>query len=537
MLARRSSRFALPALLAVVSFGLGGCFLNETDGWLWDTSVVGRWENTPTVVPILERIDVVESDTGEFVDVSSVTPEDLLPEPNPYRIGPGDGVVIEIQDIVQPGRPEHYENLVDSQGYLEIPQLGRIQAAGRTQSELRAAIEQAIIDANLDTAPLVTVQIPGQRGTTFSVFGAIQSPARYSIPYPEYRLLEALTDAGGLSPLIENVYVIRQVPLSESVTEGVQPTAPPRSTPGIPSSQPRNPRSPKQDAEDLNKLIEELTNENPPKGALRPGSGLSAMSSSTTTRSHAPKADGSARALAALDDTEPMIDLDDGTQPPARPESKQPSPRATPGQWVFVEGRWVQVLTSSAVESGGGLPEGPDPLAAGSGDQDLVTQRVIEVPAGPLLQGMAKYNIVIRPGDIIHVPPPEQGVVYALGPGIQRPGTYSLPTSGRLTLSRLVAAAGGWSQIAIPERVDLTRVVGDRGQATIRLNARAIFEGTHPDVRLKADDMLNFGTNFFATPMAIIRNGFRMSYGFGFLLDRNFGNDVFGAPPTNVNGQ
>jgi protein involved in polysaccharide export with SLBB domain len=123
-----------------------------------------------------------------------------------------------------------------------------------------------------------------------------------------------------------------------------------------------------------------------------------------------------------------------------------------------------------------------------------------------------------------------------MGPGIQRPGTYNLPQNGRLTLTRLVAAAGGFSQIATPERVDLTRVVGDRGQATIRLNARAIFEGTHPDVRLKSDDMLNFGTNFFATPMAVIRNGFRMSYGFGFLVDRNFGNDIFGAPPTRIEG-
>jgi len=35
----------------------------------------------------------------------------------------------------------------------------------------------------------------------------------------------------------------------------------------------------------------------------------------------------------------------------------------------------------------------------------------------------------------------------------------------------------------------------------------------------------------------VIRGGLRASYGFGFLLDRNFGNDVFGAPPTNSLGQ
>jgi hypothetical protein len=44
--------------------------------------------------------------------------------------------------------------------------------------------------------------------------------------------------------------------------------------------------------------------------------------------------------------------------------------------------------------------------------------------------------------------------------------------------------------------------------------------------------MVNVGTSFWATPLAVIRGGFRASYGFGFLLDRNFGNDVFGAPPS-----
>ncbi len=76
-------------------------------------------------------------------------------------------------------------------------------------------------------------------------------------------------------------------------------------------------------------------------------------------------------------------------------------------------------------------------------------------------------------------------------------------------------------------------MVGPDRQATIMLDLRAISEGTQPDVFLKPDDHLNVGTNFWALPLAIVRNGLRASYGFGFLLDRNFGNDVFGAPPTN----
>jgi hypothetical protein len=67
----------------------------------------------------------------------------------------------------------------------------------------------------------------------------------------------------------------------------------------------------------------------------------------------------------------------------------------------------------------------------------------------------------------------------------------------------------------------------------MRLNLRAIAEGTQPDLLLKPDDHVNVGTNFWAYPLAIVRHGLRFSYGFGFLVDRNFGNDIFGAPPSN----
>jgi protein involved in polysaccharide export with SLBB domain len=121
-----------------------------------------------------------------------------------------------------------------------------------------------------------------------------------------------------------------------------------------------------------------------------------------------------------------------------------------------------------------------------------------------------------------------------MGGQVARPGVFTLDPLSELTLKRAMVAAGGLNAIGIPERVDLIRRVGEGRQAVVRLNARAIWEGTQPDLMLKPDDVLNFGTNFWATPLAVVRGGFRASYGFGFLLDRNFGNDVFGAPPSNV---
>ena len=54
--------------------------------------------------------------------------------------------------------------------------------------------------------------------------------------------------------------------------------------------------------------------------------------------------------------------------------------------------------------------------------------------------------------------------------------------------------------------------------------------GTQPDVVLKPNDTLNVGTNAIAPFMATIRNAFRLTYGFGFVYDRNFADiDSYGA--------
>ena len=117
---------------------------------------------------------------------------------------------------------------------------------------------------------------------------------------------------------------------------------------------------------------------------------------------------------------------------------------------------------------------------------------------------------------------------------VARPGSFGL--APKLTLTRAIYAGGGLGPTAVPERTDLIRMVGPSQQAMVRLNLRAITEGSQPDVFLRDNDVINVGTNFWAYPLAVLRGGLRGSYGYGFLLDRNFGNDVFGVPPGSVNG-
>jgi hypothetical protein len=218
----------------------------------------------------------------------------------------------------------------------------------------------------------------------------------------------------------------------------------------------------------------------------------------------------------------------------------QPAPVSTGGEstgkssWVYLNGRWVQVRRPGGSSGdtdgllGGGEPVG---LNASAPTGPLFAQKVIKVSLEALFRGDSSYNIVIRPGDVVRIPPPPEGEVYVAGQ-VLRPGSYQLSQSGgAFTVTRAIVAAGGLGEEAIPERVDLVRIVGNNQQAMMRIDLRAMYEGTQPDILLKKDDMINVGSNFWAFPLAVIRNGFRANYGFGFLLDRNFGSDVFGVPP------
>lgn len=512
-LAARAARVTrLAAACGLAAAALAGC---NADSYI-DPSVVGRWEHTPTVVPILERVDVIERDEGEFVEASPVTPEDLIPEVDDYRVGPGDSLFLEIFDFLQPGVATPFERQIDARGSIDLPQIGRVDVYDLTSEEIGERLRERLREEGIIEDALVSVQIVGRRQATFSVYGAIPGVGRYLVPVPDYRLLEAMSEAGGISPIIKTIYVIRQVPLSEDYTRGpgARPMAPP--TRPAPDADGETP-----EGVDLDELIRRLsdpeTEGDNGQPAMLGGEGGPAPVS---------------LAWAQDQDDAPPIDLIEAEAPreprQARDEARPAGP-GDPGSWMFLNGEWVRV--DARRNAADGIPEGEDPLAAAAAE--LVTQRIIEIPTEPLLLGDPRYNIVVRPGDVIRVPTPESGLVYLAGPGISRPGIYSLPTNGRLTLTKAVLAAGGLNGLAIPWRVDLTRMVGPDRQATVRLDVRAIAEGTQPDIFLKPDDMINVGTNFWATPLAVVRGGLRASYGFGFLLDRNFGNDVFGAPPSN----
>lgn len=517
----RCSGTSLSMLAASALVLVGGC--SNTDSYM-DPSVIGRWERTPTIMPVLDRIAAIEDSTGDVVEYTDPTPDDLIPLGQQYRVGSGDILQVTAYDIVDVGRPELYEVTVDNRGAIEIPQLGRITVTEMTTQEIEGALIAAA--RRFVREPLISVRAVQQRQMTFTLVGNTENPGPYLIPKPDYRLLDAITVGGAFNEDIPEIYVIRQVPLSEAM-RGVPPTLPARE-PVKPETQP---------GRSIIDIIKDIAPEpaTPPKPPASeppkaPEGGavldlIDQIAPSTTPPATTPPATppGSPAVFGMRGQPEnqpPAVDLPETRSGPATTPGAAPD--QAPTSWVFLNGKWVQVSRVSAPSV---------PGASASGSEMLVTQRIIRVPMKDLLSGRQAVNIVIRPGDVVRLPVPTSGLVYMTGQ-INRVGPISIPGTGGMTLLRAVDSAGGLSGLAIPERVDLQRMIGRDRQATIRLDLRAIAEQTQPDLLLKPNDRINIGTNFWAVPLAVVRNGFRASYGFGFLLDRNFGNDVFGPPPV-----
>ncbi len=484
----KTARLILSVTLIAGAAQLFGC---EVDSF-FDPSKTGRFEPTATMIPILERLDVIEQEEAPFAAATQVTPEDLLPSDLEYRLTAGDVITVEVLDLVAPGQLTVSTRAISASGMFRLPVIGDVPTAGLTPQEFQDQLFR-IIHETVVLNPVVNVVVERGGGFSYTMYGAVGT-GMFALRRADFRLMEAIALAGGVPPSTKEIYVIRQIPLSEDV----------EFAPGRDDDQAPADREP---PVDVDTLIEQMQQGD--KNGVNPG-----------------LLPQEAQPLVDIDQLEPVRISDRPVVDVEELSTRRQPPLGDPQSGdTFIydqeRGEWIRVRSDEAGEPAQELPAGQAPL---------FVERIIEIPYQKLKNGDSSYNIVVRPHDLIYVKEPLQGFVYIEGE-IFRPGVYGLPPIGRLTLSRLVAAAGGPGPLAIPERVDLTRIVGHNLEATVRLNLGAIRQRTEPDIFLKPMDHIIIGTSWIATPLAIFRNGFRMTYGFGFLLDRNFGNDVFGAPP------
>ena len=134
-----------------------------------------RTENTATVAPG----DVMAITVWENIDQGLLNPQGIGATPLPHV-------------------------KVDERGFIFVPYIGLIRAAGRTLSQLREAIRARLAEMTLN--PQVDVFPVDGQGRVVSVQGRVRTPGLYPIERPTERLLAMLARAGGV---IDDPEVIR----------------------------------------------------------------------------------------------------------------------------------------------------------------------------------------------------------------------------------------------------------------------------------------------------------------------------------------
>lgn len=511
-------------LVGAVVLGVG-CEQWPKNGFL-DPSQVGRFAG-PSLPQNIQNVVSIKDEPLDIEAARDPGPKDLEVIAKDYVIGPGDTVNVTIYELLAEGTESPFLRQVSETGYISLPELPPTKLGGLTSLEAERYVAQQLQQADILRNPRVAVSIIERRHQNWEALGAFVRPGTYQVLRPNFRLMDAISLAGDLQPGIETIYVLRAYDSMESAAQS-QPAAgqSPASVSG--SAAETTP------AAALPGVAQEM-----PSG---PAESAPAAASSPST---APVTPGVSSASQPAVPTEAEVQ---GVMNPAGGAATQ-AIAGQPRKLIAIGDQWVEVpaapetapATAEATQAGatGSLPaaSAASPTATDwlEAINEAGRQRILRIPVRDLMHGDPRYNVVIRPDDRVYAWLGPVGEFYVAG-NVYRPGVFSL-TGRRVTVRQAVIAAGGLSPLAWPDRCELVRRYNDSQEEIIQLNLDAIFAGTQPDVVLKPNDVLNVGTNAIAPFMATVRNAFRLTYGFGFVYDRNFADiDSYSAKinPTDI---
>lgn len=154
------------------------------------------------VVQLAEKIaTTINTNDALLITVSAANPEAvaLYNPPVTNSLKPGETSVS--------STPSLQNYLVDADGYIDFPSLGRIKAAGLTRSQLERYIKSEL--ESVVTDPIVKVQI---LTNNITVLGEVTMPGTFEIPNERLSLFEALGLAKDLTIYArrDNILITRE---------------------------------------------------------------------------------------------------------------------------------------------------------------------------------------------------------------------------------------------------------------------------------------------------------------------------------------
>jgi len=514
---KKTQILTIAVFLCVLCTGLAGCGDN-----FWDPTQIGRFRPVPAMNVILDSLGVADETPSMWEQAEDPKPIDIITYETDYVFSQGDFVRISIFELYAEGVTYAENFIVTETGKISIPDVGVVEAQGLTESELEEHIKD-ILSPTILKEPSVTVTMLSSQQRTFSIRGeGVPNAGRYPIPRYDYRLTDALAEARVATQFnISYIYVSRSITGKESVAEPIE-------------AEPVEPEELIEYEQEMLEIIAPHARRQLP-GTDSMNTKLVITSAEMITNKELVKA-ASPEGFERLDNT---IKQQNTTED--EPISEYQTGRV---EWIFQDGRWVpvQIGTTGPVEpTFKPLPEKEpieeyvEPLKekvpedfdweqmAGGAPQ----ARLIKIPTDKLSGGDPRYNIVVRPGDSIHVPVDIIGEFVVMG-NVNRAGF--VPLTGRpITLKMAIAAAGGLGPLAWPKRCEVVRRIGKNKEEIVLVDLDKIARGEQPDFFIKPNDLINVGTHPTARWRAVLRNAFRATYGFGFVYDRNFADRDYGT--------
>lgn len=216
----RKLSFLIYVILFLIFLGL----LSGCGNKFFDPTQVGRFRPVPAVNVILDSLGVAEEEPVAWEGAEEPLPIDAVVTESDYSFRSGDIVGVAIFELLQEGVLFTNNYVVTETGKISIPEVGVVQAAGLTETQLEERIRK-ILTPNILKEPSVTVTLINSQQRAFSIIGdGVPLPNRYLIPRYNFRLTDALATAGGPRQFnVSNIYVSRPASEYQQEPDSVNP--------------------------------------------------------------------------------------------------------------------------------------------------------------------------------------------------------------------------------------------------------------------------------------------------------------------------
>lgn len=169
-------------------------------------------------IPYIQNSDEITFDASKYLYDARIMPKDILTitvsTTDDEAAVPFNMTVpttITVGRTLSSGSQANLQTyLVDNEGCIEFPRIGRIKLGGMTKSEAEKIIHDRIVPYMSELEdPIVTVRMANYK---ISVLGEVANPGMYTVSNEKINIFEALAQAGDLTiyGVRDNVKLIRE---------------------------------------------------------------------------------------------------------------------------------------------------------------------------------------------------------------------------------------------------------------------------------------------------------------------------------------